>query len=322
MPNHKTKTCWIVFDKGKVGTANQCIGLAQALGLEYVIKEISCVGIWKLLPPSIFFNALSGVKTVNGEYLTPPWPDYIIAAGRASVAPTAKIRELSQGKTKVIQLQNPKISPNKFDAVIAPNHDNISGPNVIVTTGALHQVREEKLKSEGAKFQASVSHLSKPLVAVLVGGSTKRYTISPTVLKELGQRLKECHEVTGASFAFLPSRRTEIESVKALEEITKELPSVAWDRKSDNPYMGYLHLADFIIATCDSVSMISEACYTGKPVYVFHVPGGSKSFNRFHELFQSKGYTRPFEGRLEKWDYEKLDDFSMVVEKLREIINE
>ena len=74
------------------------------------------------------------------------------------------------------------------------------------------------------------------------------------------------------------------------------LPASIWDGTGDNPYFAYLALADAVLVTADSVSMISEAAATGKPVHVLDLDGGSAKFSRFHQLMQHAGITRPFAG--------------------------
>ena len=90
-----------------------------------------------------------------------------------------------------------------------------------------------------------------------------------------------------------------------------------WDGTGANPYFGYLALADAIVVTGDSVSMVSEAASTGKPVYVFDLPGGSAKFRAFHDGLRSDGITRPFAGKLERWTYRSLDDTAVVAAEVR-----
>jgi mitochondrial fission protein ELM1 len=90
-----------------------------------------------------------------------------------------------------------------------------------------------------------------------------------------------------------------------------------WDGTGENPYFGYLGLADAIVATADSVNMVTEACATGKPVHVFHPPGGSAKFRRFHRSFEEAGYTRPFAGKLEKWSYDPPRETARVAAAIR-----
>ena len=94
-----------------------------------------------------------------------------------------------------------------------------------------------------------------------------------------------------------------------------------WNGAGDNPYFGYLGLADAIVVTGDSVSMVSEACATGKPVYVFDLEGGSEKFRRFHDNLRERGFTRPFTGSLEIWDYTPLRDTELVADEIRRRID-
>jgi hypothetical protein len=50
----------------------------------------------------------------------------------------------------------------------------------------------------------------------------------------------------------------------------------------ENPYFGILANADRIIATADSVSMMAEACATGRPVYLYDTGEGSTSMRDAH----------------------------------------
>ena len=91
-----------------------------------------------------------------------------------------------------------------------------------------------------------------------------------------------------------------------------------WDGSGPNPYFGLLGLADAIVVTCESASMVSEAATTGKPVYVIDLDGGSRRFQRFHEMLREDGITRPFDGRLEQWNYALLDDTETVAAMVRQ----
>ncbi len=311
-------TCWVVCDEGKVGTENQCLGLAEALGFEPVLKRIRPRFPWSFLPPYMWVVPLQGLD--RQTKLTPPWPDLIIAAGRVSVAPTIAIRRLSGGKTKLVHLQNPRVNPNHFDAVIAPAHDQLRGPGVIETRGALHRVTQERLALEAEKFASSVALLPRPLVTVLIGGDNSCYTYTPEALRELAESLRKICQNHGASLAITCSRRTDPAHATALKHLIHDLPHVFWAGEGDNPYFGYLGLADAIVVTSDSVNMNSEACFTGKPVYTFYLPGGSKKFRRFHQSFEAYGYTRPFKGVLEAWHYQPLDERDYVLGELKTLL--
>jgi mitochondrial fission protein ELM1 len=78
-----------------------------------------------------------------------------------------------------------------------------------------------------------------------------------------------------------------------------------------------LGAADAIIVTADSVSMISEAAATGKPVHIVELDGGSKKFARFHQALRDAGVTRPFAGMLGGWGYAPLDDTARAAAEIR-----
>ena len=88
----------------------------------------------------------------------------------------------------------------------------------------------------------------------------------------------------------------------------------------DEPYYGMLGPADAIVVTADSVNMASEACSTGKPVYVIDLPGGSEKFRGFHQTLRDDGFTRPFTGILEDREYQPLNDVQLAADRVREIM--
>jgi hypothetical protein len=116
------------------------------------------------------------------------------------------------------------------------------------------------------------------------------------------------------------SRRTGEEGLRLVRERLAGLPAAIWDGAGDNPYFAYLALADAFLVTADSVSMISEAAATGKPVHILGLDGGNAKFARFHQVMRQAGVTRPFTGRLESWSYPALDDTARAGAALRGLI--
>jgi mitochondrial fission protein ELM1 len=159
--------------------------------------------------------------------------------------------------------------------------------------------------------------LPRPIVTVLLGGSNDVYRLTADVMQTVAPRIAGAARRLNAGLLVTPSRRTGAESVEVLRAHLQGLPHVIWDGTGDNPYFGFLAAADFIVVTCDSVNMVSEACATGKPVYVAELPGGSEKFRRFHALLRQDGMTRAFDGALEPYTYAPLDDMREVVERVR-----
>ena len=311
----QTDRCWVLTD-AKPGMENQCLGLAEALGLDIVRKHVHPRPPWKYLPPYLWLAPLRAF-TPDSDPLAPPWPEILIATGRVTVAASIAIRRASQGRTFTVQIQNPGVSFRHFDLVIPPRHDNCTGPNVYPSRGALHRVTAQRLAAEAARFAPSLAHLPRPLVAVLIGGSNKNYRLTPGIVRDLADKLVAMCRATGAGLAITLSRRSGPEAEAILRQRLADVPAVIWDGSGDNPYFAYLGLADHIVVTADSVSMVSEACSTGKPVYVVELEGGSKKFQRFHQGLRADGITREFTGVLANWTYAPLDDTERAAAEVR-----
>jgi len=304
---------------GKAGMENQCVGLAEALGVIPVVKRIKLRSPWKQLSPFLR-HGLGYAFSSKGDRIAPPWPDILIATGRASVPASLYAKRMSaqEGKrTFTVQIQNPVIDPSRFDLVVVPRHDTITGANVMTTRGSLHRVTFAMLTTEAEKLLPRVAHLPSPRIAVLIGGSNAVYSLTPREMKVLAKQLKDIAGRDG-SLMITPSRRTGVENLKILQAELANTPCYIWewDGPEANPYYGMLGLADVIVATCDSVGMITEACSTGKPVMVINLPGGSDKFRRFHQAMRDDGMTRPFEGHIEHWSYAPLDDMRLIAERI------
>ncbi|MDP9127087.1 MAG: mitochondrial fission ELM1 family protein [Pseudomonadota bacterium] len=311
-------TCWVVTD-GKAGMENQCIGLAEAIGVKPLVKRTVLRPPWKQLSPFLRVG-LRHAFSPEGDPIRPPWPDLVIATGRGSIPASLYIRRdsVSQGQpgTFTVQLQNPVISPTRFDLVVVPRHDGLTGPNIITTRGALHRVTGAMLEREAASLLPQIAHLPRPRIVVLIGGSNAVYQLTPREMTPLVRHLAELARQTKGSLIITPSRRTGDDNLAILQQGLQGLPCFIWDGKGSNPYYGMLGVADYILATCDSVNMVSEACTTGKPVYVINLPGGSDKFRRFHQSMRDDGLTRTFEGHLEDFSYAPLNDMQLVADRI------
>lgn len=307
--------CWVLTD-GSPGMENQAKGLAEVLGFDPVVKRIKNRAPWRWLPASLWLFPFAAPGPA-GDKLAPPWPDVLIATGRQSVGPALAIKKASGGRTFAIQLQDPGALRGKFDVVVAPRHDKLAGPNVIATTGSVHGITPERLAAARAEYAPKLAHLKRPLVAVLIGGDNKVYRLTRERIGAMCDGLAALVNSAGAGLAVTPSRRTGAANEAVLRERLTPLGAEIWDGSGNNPYLGFLACADAIVVTSDSVNMASEACATGKPVFVFELEGGSPKFRDFHERLRHAGLTRPFEGRLEHWTYPPLDDTAKVAAEIK-----
>jgi mitochondrial fission protein ELM1 len=308
---------WVLHD-GKAGMASQSLGLAEATGFPFLEKSLTVHLPWAHLPPSLWLTPLRAVDTADGP-LRPPWPDLVIACGRNAAMPALAIRRASSGRTIAAQVQDPHIGRGAFDLMLVPEHDRLRGANVVVTKGALHRVTEAKLVAERQRFP-ELAALPRPVLGVLIGGSNRAYRLTLARLGEIADAIAGWARETGGSVVLTPSRRTGDAGVALLRQRLAGLPASIWDMTGDNPYYAYLALADAFLVTADSVSMISEAAATGKPVHILDLGGGDAKFARFHRAMREAGITRPFAGRIESWRYRPLDDTARAGAALRELV--
>lgn len=306
-------SCWVVTE-GMAGTENQCLGVAEALGVMPVVKRIGLRQPWKTLSP---FIGLEQAWSFTGDKLRAPWPDLVIASGRKAIAAARYIRKQSSGKTFIVQIQDPRVRASTFDLVAVPAHDRLRGENVIVTAATPNRITEQRLADGRQDFAPILRAVPNPRVAVLIGGNSKAYTITPDNMKTLATQLKELGRL-GYGLMVTASRRTGEENLETLKSALQNTKAYLWDGRGDNPYFGLLGWADYIVVTADSASMISEAASTGKPVYVIPLAGGSAKFDRLHGILLEKHIIRPFTGQLQPYIYEPLQDAALIAAKIRE----
>ena len=308
---------WALHD-GKAGMASQALGLAEATGFSVVEKQLEIRMPWKLLPPQLWFWPLAAARCAPAS-LAPPWPDLVVGCGRNAAMPALAIRRASGGEALAVQIQDPGVGHSEFDLLVVPEHDRLRGPRVIVTRGAVHRVTKTRMAAERARFSA-LAALPHPVLAVLIGGTNKAYRLTLKRLGEIADAVAGVLRLQGGSALLTPSRRTGARGIELLRRKLENLTAVVWDGSGENPYFAYLALADAFLVTADSVSMISEAAATGKPVHILDLAGGNPKFMKFHAYLQAAGITRPFAGRIESWDYPIPDDTARAGAAVRELV--
>ena len=301
-------SCWVLTN-GMAGFETQGIGIAEALGLTPIIKRVS--------PPAPYRWIAPHGPAAPDANIKAPWPDLLITSGRQSIPYARMIAKASGGKTFTVVLQNPKVSPSNFDLVWAPAHDRLNGSNVISSLVSPHRLTRERLSAEAHVWEARTAHLPRPRVAVLLGGKNAVYEFDETAAAHLGAQLAGLARDTGAGLMVTPSRRTGEAQTRLIREALADLPALVWDGAGDNPYFGFLGQADAVIVTSDSVNMVGEAAFTGKPVLVVELDGYSPKFRRFLDAIYAAGAARPFVGALESWEYAPLNATHDIAEAIR-----
>lgn len=302
-------SCWIITE-GLAGTENQCIGVAEALGLTPQIHRISLRQPWKSLSPWLGFER---AESFSPALPAPPWPDLLLVSGRKSIAAARYIKRASQGKTFCVYLQDPRIDPATFDLVIAPQHDPVAGDNVVKTLAAPNRITPARLQEEAAHFP-DLQAMPAPRIAVLIGGNSKAHRLTPFIVQQLCDQLKPLQD----SLMITTSRRTGAENEALLRQALSGHHIYFWDHHGANPYFAMLGLADYILVTNDSASMLSEAASTGKPVYALPLEGGGKRIDALLKHLIDYGAVRLFDGKFEPWSYTPLNDAGKAAQVIEE----
>lgn len=293
-------TSWILSE-GYAGLQAQALGLAEAAGLRPELRVLSPRAPWKWIAAKLWPAPLAAVPGA----LRAPLPELVIGCGGVAAAVGAALR---RGGQPVVQVQHPRMDPRRFDVVIVNRHDGLTGPNVVVTRTALHRVTPARLAEAAEKWRPALAHLKRPLVAVLVGGSNGRYRLDAQVAGRLATQVAGMMRSDDVGVAVTPSRRTDPAATHAIMELLIPQGAYVWDGSGDNPYFGMLALADAVIVTIDSVSMVSEAVATSAPVMLAKLPGRSRRQAQFMAALLREGRVREFAGRLETWPAAPLDD--------------
>lgn len=305
--------CWALSD-GAAGHRSQVRGLAEALNFETRLIECRLGFPWNRLPsrlvplrPAAFRPRLSG--------FSPP-PDIVISCGRQAALAALALKRVGRKPPFLVHVQDPQRSHHAFDLIVPPEHDALTGENVVATLGAMHPLTLETLReAAGQGPTAEMEGLTAQFTAVLLGGPNKYYAfddVDVRLLIELLQRVVASEEV---QLAIVPSRRTPPEAVHQLQQTFGENHFV-WDGKGENPYLPTLALCQWCIVTADSVSMLSEATATGQPVYIAPLAAKrpARKFECFHEALIAAGYARKFTGTLEEWRYEPAFEAQRIAE--------
>lgn len=316
-PPAERPVCWVLTD-GKAGNVNPALGLAERAGLAITEISVALARPWVWLPPGFWPPGVLGVDRASAARLTPPWPDVTLSCGRRAIGPALEIKRRSGGRTKTVHIQHPRMTIDRFDLLIVPEHDQLSGPNVEVTCGSVHRVTREKLDAAAREWAGRLAHLPAPRIAVCIGGKNAAYRFDAAVGQAIGADLATLARDTGAGLMLTFSRRTPPDAAAAIREALAGTATEIWDGQGENPYFGYLGLADRVIVTGDSVNMVSEAAATGRPVQVIRLPiaGRADKFERFHAAMERRGATRPFGGTLEDWDFQPPDDTQRAADRL------
>jgi mitochondrial fission protein ELM1 len=307
-----TKLKGILLTEGKHGMISQVEGLAKALDLEFIHEKIELNNFWKMIPPSI-----TPVKNFVFKNNIDKDFNIVISCGRKSVIPSIYLKQKYKNKIINIHIQDPKVSLNNFDYVVAPEHDQLKGNNVLTTKGAIHYLGDNELNENQNYLKSKI--IKEKVVSFIIGGPNKYYDYNDKILEEVFSKIKENFINKDFQLILIPSMRTP-QNVIEKAKIYFDKNQIIITNVDKKAYLSSLKLANHIVVTCDSTSMISEAAMTGKPIYIAQMPAikNNYRFKKFFELFNSLNITRDLENSVDEWTYEKLNETKKISSYIKE----
>ena len=311
-----TKLKALLLTEGLHGMISQTEGLAKALNFDYIHEKIELNSFWKLIPTS--FTPVK--KFVFKNQIEQDF-DVIISCGRKSIIPSLFLKKNSKKKIINIHIQNPKISLKHFDFVVCPEHDNLEGPNVLSTKGAIHYLTLEEINNS-KDYLLNKLEKDKDIITLILGGPNKYYNYSDENMIKIFSIINRMLKEHNLQLVVIPSNRTPKKTIELSKEYFTDNRTVI-DVVDKSAYLSSLALSKYLVVTCDSTSMISEAALTGKPVYVAMIPAlrNDKRFQRFRSLFEKLNIIKILDNKLETWNYEKLNEADRIALEIKRKIN-
>ena len=271
----------LLLTEGMHGMIRQVEGMAKALNAEYSHKNVKLSFPWNLIPPK--FTPVSQIVLKDKIYITnTEVPDLIISCGRKSVIPSIVLKRKNP-KIFTIHIQDPKVNFRNFNAIVVPEHDDLKGENIYNSKGAIHYITELEISKANQYLADKIK--SEKIVSLILGGPNKYYSFNSDQIINIFNQIKSIFVSDGYKVIIIPSMRTPKEII---DLAIREMGSCGHvvNKVDKQAYLSAYALANYVIVTCDSTSMISEAATSGKPIFVAHMSPKKDNyrFKRFFEL--------------------------------------
>ena len=275
-PPCRDPVVWLLLSE-KTGDNAQLLALAEALPWPCLIKRIAVRDPYVVAKPRVSAS-LHHIDPARSDALEPPWPDLVITIGRRMSMVALWIQDQAGGHTKLVLIGASKGLAGRFDlSVVSEQYRLAHRSNLMRITYPLQRIDEAAIAAEAEACRREFEGLARPLIAILVGGSTKAVRFDATVAARLAHDVAELARREQGTLLVTTSRRTPPAVVQTLEHV---LPADTilyhWTAENlRNPYRALLGLADRFVVTSDSLSMLMEIARLGRPLAIYPLPASS-----------------------------------------------
>ena len=353
----------LVLDDGKAGHLNQSMAIAEDLRKARMIQgyraEDTRITVVRIKFKSQWKRAALGICAgfsswrCHGcmrcmkacldkdtyETLMKTWADFVVSCGSSLAGVNIFMSRENNAKNIVIMKPGIFMGLNKYKLALIPEHDRpAKRKNVVLTALAPNLVNEDNVRKDGEVLARRVHIGRLGAVGVFVGGDNPEYTLTEPLTVSLCDGLTDFCDKSGADILMTTSRRTPGGSEKILKDRARgsdkfKLLVVANEKNPPETVGGILSMSKVIVVSAESISMISEAVTSGKPVIVFRLAKkkvGITKHERAIEALEAKGYVKVCDaadlaGALSKeWNApakaKRIDDNERIFEAVQRLI--
>jgi mitochondrial fission protein ELM1 len=305
----------LLLTEGAHGMVSQVEGLAKALKLDFNHCFVNLKRPWRYFP----INLVPISKfVIDGKIPDQIENQLLISCGKNSVISSLFLKRNNKNLFN-IHIQNPKVNFSNFDLIVAPEHDKITGSNVLSTFGALHYITKQEVESSNNFFSKYNLSEENKIVSLILGGPNRYYDFNEIDLGNIFLSIKDIFLDKGFKLILIRSRRTPENIIDFAKKFFLN-SAVIIDFVSKEFYLSALKISKTIIVTCDSTSMISECAITQKPIFVakMKAKGRNKRFEYFLNSFKEKGIIRFLGESTDYWKYPALDETNRIATIIKE----
>ena len=305
----EARRCLVLSD-GRRGIENQALGLAESCAaihpLNVQTHHITHGKTLAALPPK------AQLRLAKFDL---PYCDIAVGCGRQAIAALMHLKQ-TRPHVFTVYVQDPRMGPEAFDLVIAPEHDAVRGSNVETMIGSPNRITDTNIIGETLSYAAGLSKFPMPRTTILIGGASKTHKLDKA---SHAAHLKAAKDLcaAGKSVLITTSRRTPNFAVLDWKRFASDHDHVWFhDGQGPNPYLAFLGGADTILVTEDSTNMLTEACAMGKPVYRLPMSGPAGKFQTLYDALEKRCGVRPYEGQVEGPAYPALRETARMAQKV------
>ena len=272
----KRPRVWLLLGTRR-GDNNQVLALGEALGVPFETRTISYKWTARLRM-KLFPISVGHLTAASRRWLQPPWPDLVVGIGRRTVRSRAGSSSRAAGAPTSFGSAT-RADNDLFDLVITTRQYPVPpGENVVTLPLAMNRFRMPPAPT--LEERAWLDARPRPHLLLSLGGSAPMWQLDFAALRLAVRKLVIRAQAKKGTLIVVGSPRTPKEAWTIVREMTAGTGNTAWVEKGEVRYPVLLDDADEQFVTADSVSMISEAVVTGKPVGLIPVEPDARGRRR------------------------------------------